>query len=198
MTNCPLIALTGGPGGGKTTFIEELCRDPAWAFRCAAVPEAIFTLRHNNISLNEKLFQRIIVQMQMAMEDVLAQALGQDNSRLILCHRGSLDPLAYWLDRGWLEEEFFKYTESTREVHYQRYVAVIHLVTAADGAVEHYKMYPDAHRPETPQKAIHLDQLLQQVWNGHPRYFRIDNEGNNWLAKAQKAREILMDLLLKK
>jgi hypothetical protein len=135
-----------------------------------------------------------MVQMQMAMEDGLARALEPDGRRMILCHRGSLDPLAYWLDRGWPEEEFFEYTGTSREAHYRRYAAVIHLVTAADGAIAHYKKYPQAHRPETPQQAIQLDQLLQQVWSGHPQYVRIDNDGCDWPAKAGKAREILVQL----
>ncbi len=86
-------------------------------------------------------------------------------------------------------------------MHYQRYAAVLHLVTAADGAVAHYKRWPDAHRPETPEQAVQLDRLLQRVWGGHPRYFRIDNEGRDWAnlgwsAKSGKARGILASLLV--
>jgi hypothetical protein len=194
MNNHSVIVLTGGPGGGKSTLIEELSRDPVWRGRFAALPEAISLMGGLGISLREKRFQRVMVQMQLAMEDGLAHALGPEDQRILLCHRGSLDPLAYWLDRGWPEQEFFEYTQATREEHYQRYAAVIHLVTAADGAIEHYKKYPQAHRPETPQQAIHLGQLLQQVWDGHPRYFQIDNKGCDWSAKAQKARAILAEL----
>jgi hypothetical protein len=165
----PAIVLTGGPGGGKTTLIEELSRDPAWAVRFAALPEAIFLMRHVGISPREKLFQRVMVHLQMALEDGLDRALGLDNGRAILCHRGSLDPLAYWLDRGWPEEEFFVYTGTTREEHYRRYTAVVHLVTAADGAEEHYARWPEAHRPEQIEDAVRLDGLLHQVWRDHPR-----------------------------
>ncbi len=41
-----------------------------------------------------------MVHLQMAPEDGLNRALDLDDSRAILCHLGSLDPLAYWLDRG--------------------------------------------------------------------------------------------------
>jgi tRNA uridine 5-carbamoylmethylation protein Kti12 len=49
-----LIALTGGPGGGKTTLIEELAQDPAWRETFVALPEAILFCRskikiHNEI-----------------------------------------------------------------------------------------------------------------------------------------------------
>lgn len=191
MSRQPVVVLTGGPGGGKTTLIDELACDSAWAGRYAALPEAIFTLRHAGISPREQLFQRVMVHLQMAMEDGLARALEPDDRRIILCHRGSLDPLAYWLDRGWPEAEFFAYTQTTREDHYRRYAAVIHLVTAADGAAWAYQKWPEAHRPETPAEAIRIDRLLQQAWGGHPNYFCVGNEGQDWQAKSQKAREIL-------
>jgi predicted ATPase len=187
----PLIALTGGPGGGKTTLIEQLSCDPAWAGRFAALPEAIFTLRHSGLSMDEKPFQRAMLHMQLAMEDGLRRALDPHDHRLILCHRGALDPLAYWLDRGWDEQEFFTFTGTRRARLYARYTAVLHLVTAADGAAEHYARWPDNPRGEMPEDAIRLDHLLQRVWGEHPNYYRLDNAGRDWEDKFQAACEIL-------
>jgi len=31
--NRPVVVLTGGPGGGKSTLIEDLGQDPMWAGR---------------------------------------------------------------------------------------------------------------------------------------------------------------------
>jgi hypothetical protein len=187
----PLIVLTGGPGGGKTTLIEQLSHDPAWVGRFAALPEAIFALRHSGIPPQEKLFQRAMVHLQIGMEDGLVRALDLHDCRLILCHRGALDPLAYWLDRGWSEGEFYAYSGTTREALYQCYTAVLHLVTAADGAAEYYTRWPDAHRPERSEDAIRLDRLLQRVWGEHPAYYRLDNQGRDWPAKFQAACAIL-------
>lgn len=186
-----LVVLTGGPGGGKTTLINDLAFDSKWSARFAALPEAIALMRDMHISPREKLFQRVMVHLQMALEDGLRHALESEEHRLILCHRGCLDPLAYWLDRGWQEEEFFATTETCREDLYARYSAVIHLVTAADGAPDHYKRWPDAHRPETLEHAIQLDRLLEQVWRGHPRYFRLANGEFDWAAKSAEAKRIL-------
>ncbi len=191
MSTQPAIVLTGGPGGGKTALIEDLSRDPAWAGRFAALPEAIFLMRDIHISPCERLFQRVMVHLQLALEDGLARALGPEDPRLVLCHRGALDPLAYWLDRGWPEDEFYAFMGVSRPALYDRYRAVIHLVTAADGAADYYCRWPDAHRPEQPADAIRLDRLLEQVWGDHPHYHRLDNAGRDWPAKSAAARAIL-------
>lgn len=190
-----LIALTGAPGGGKTTLIEELAPDPAWRGRFLALPEAIFVAGRVGIRPRERLFQKLMVEIQRGLEDALVRTLGSSDARFVLCHRGTLDPLAYWLDRGWREDEFYTFTGTKREDHYRRYTAVLHLVTAADGAEEHYARWPEAHRPEQIKDAIRLDALLHQVWRDHPRYYRIGNEGRDWAAKSEKAREILSGLL---
>jgi putative protein kinase ArgK-like GTPase of G3E family len=46
MSSTALIALTGGPGGGKTTLIDELQRNPAWAGSFAVLPGAISPMPH--------------------------------------------------------------------------------------------------------------------------------------------------------
>lgn len=188
------IALTGGPGGGKTTFINELLSDPVWRERLLALPEAITLMRHLDVSPREKRFQCLMVSLQVALEEGLRQGWESGEPRLVLCHRGSLDPLAYWLDRGWPEEEFFAFTGTKREGHYRRYAAVVHLVTAADGAPWAYRRWPEAHRPETAEDAIRLDGLLHRVWRDHPRYVRIDNAGRDWSAKSAAAREVLEEI----
>jgi hypothetical protein len=185
------IVLTGGPGGGKSTLLEELQQDSAWAGQFAILPEAIFMMPSLGISPRERLFQRVMVHLQMALEDGLARALSPGDPQAILCHRGSLDSLAYWVDRGWPEEEFFTYTQTTREAHHIRYTAVIHLVTAAEGAAEHYTTWPEAHRPEQVEDAIRLDGLLHRVWRDHPCYHRVDNFGKSWKEKAEEAKAIL-------
>jgi hypothetical protein len=131
----------------------------------------------------------------MALEEGLDRAFVHSPTRLILCHRGSLDPLAYWLDRGWLEEDFFAFTGTRLEEHYRRYAAVIHMVTTADGAKPHYARWPEAHRSEGIEDAVRLDRLLHRIWSGHPRYHRLDNAGRDWAAKSLAARRILADLI---
>ncbi|GER79172.1 MAG: hypothetical protein DPW21_00420 [Anaerolineae bacterium] len=191
MTPRPFIVLTGGPCGGKSTLMEELRHEGSFLF----LPEAIFAVGGVGIPPSQKQFQRLMVRAQWGLEDALTQTLQLDDDGLVLCNRGSLDPLAYWLTRGWEEEEFFSFTRTHREEHYQRYAVVIHLVTAADGAAHAYKRYPEAHRPETVEESIRLDRLLGQVWQGHPRYYRMDNIGVTWEEKSSKAKQIIRGLM---
>jgi predicted ATPase len=194
MSELVFVVLTGGPCGGKTMLINELLADPEWSGRIAVLPEAISFMRGLGVSSAEPLFQRLMVLLQMALEDAVRIGLKEVGPRFVLCHRGSLDPLAYWLARGWKEDDFFTYTGTRREEHYRRYDAVIHLVTAADGAPEAYQRWPDAHRSETLEEAIRLDRLLQHVWGGHPRYIRLDNKDKDWNTKSELARRILQEI----
>ena len=189
------IVLTGGPGGGKSTLISELLHDPFWSDQIVTLPEAISLMSRTGISSQERLFQKVMVSFQIALEDSLSNAFIDSPITAIVCHRGSLDPLAYWLDRGWSSNEFFTFTNTTLESHYKRYDAVIHLVTAADGAIKHYSCWPDSHRKEKVEDAVRLDRLLVKVWRNHPAYYRIDNLGRDWEAKSLVARTLLAGLL---
>jgi predicted ATPase len=195
MNKRPVIVLTGGPGGGKSSLIEDLRRDPAWAQRFVALPETVHYAKFVNIPYTEKLFQRAMVYLQIGLEDALNRALDANDPRAIICHRGTLDPLAFWQQRGWSVDEFFKFTNTTRAQHYHRYAAVIHLVTAADGAPNAYARFPASHRPEEADEAIRLDHWLREAWCEHPHYFRIDNAKHDWATKSQEARRILAEII---
>lgn len=194
-TQRTVIALTGGPGGGKSSLIEDLRNDPDWAGGFVVLPETVQYARFVGISPSEKLFQRAIVQLQIGLENGLDQALDYTDPQPIICHRGSLDPLAFWRQRGWDPDEFYTLVGLSRQEHYQRYAGVIHLVTAADGVPSEYTHWPHAHRPEEASQAIQLDRWLAEAWGAHPHYHRLDNHNQDWVAKSQAARAILAKLV---
>jgi hypothetical protein len=54
-----------------------------------------------------------------------------------------------------------------------RYDLVLHLVTAADGAAQHYTTANNLARTETPAEAVALDQRFQAAWGRHPSVERV-------------------------
>jgi predicted ATPase len=181
------VVLTGGPGGGKTTFMRELLNDPREQGRWIMVPEAAPLLFQAQLDARKRQFQFAVVRLQIALEDACASVAAAD--QVLLCHRGTLDPLAYWSRNGWEQDEFFASTMS-RENHLVRYGGVVHLQTAAVGAEPQYRRWPEAHRPETPAQAAEIDGLCHSAWCTHPRFTTIASS-HDWQDKARRARAAL-------
>lgn len=68
---------------------------------------------------------------------------------------------------------------------------MIHLQTAALGALGHYRHWPDAHRAETPAQAAEIDARCAEAWQAHPGYVLIVNDTDGWPGKARAARDLL-------
>jgi hypothetical protein len=183
------VALTGGPGGGKTTLMNELRAAGLAGRRCLLVPEAAPLAFQARSDRGERSFQAAVVRAQMALEEACAGLAREET--VLLCHRGTLDPLAYWLRNGWDEDEFFALTGLSRAGHLRRYAGVVHLQTAAAGAEEHYRRLPYARRPETMAQAAELDRLCAHAWSAHPRFAFIGNSGRGWDEKAHRAAAVI-------
>lgn len=52
-----------------------------------------------------------------------------------------------------------------------RYDGVMHLVTAADGAADHYTLANNDARSEGLSAAIEVDKNVQEVWRGSPNHY---------------------------
>lgn len=189
----PIIVLTGGPCGGKTTLMQGLRGEDPHAGRWIMVPEAAPLLFRAGLDGRHPEFQNAVVQLQTALEDACVSAAR--SGQVVLCHRGTLDPLAYWLRNGWDEADFFALTETTREEQLQRYLGVIQLRSVAIGAEAIYRRWPDAHRPETVEQAAETDRLCERVWQQHPRFVMIDNTAPSWADKEQATRTAIARLL---
>ena len=57
----------------------------------------------------------------------------------------------------------------------QRYDAILHLVTAADGAESFYTLANNQTRTETPEQARGMDQRTLDCWTGHEHLYIVDN-----------------------
>ncbi len=159
------IALTGGPGGGKTTAADLFRRE--MGEQIVIVPESATTLFAGGFPrvadpVAVRAEQKAIYEVQCALEDIQAVTFPD---RVLLCDRGTIDGAAYWPDGT---EQFFEHMGSSHATELARYDAVIFFETAAVGgvAIEGGNRY----RVESNEVAVQLDRRLRTLWAPHPRF----------------------------
>merc|ERR1712110_64482 len=128
--------------------------------------------------------------MGLQMERLMTKiAEGTGRPSIIVFDRGLMDAKGYISESDWKRvlEKFGggdsgKTSGVTEEYLLQRYDAVIHLVTAADGAEQFYKcgktVDDSGHvviRNETAEQARALDNKMQEIWKAHRRHVVIPN-----------------------
>lgn len=122
----------------------------------------------------------------MALEDTFLEAALSCNQKVvILCDRGVMDGMAYTDDNVWqalLDETGW----STIQLRDRRYEAIIHMVTAADGAVQFYTSENNAARYETVDEAKALDKKLINAWTGHPLLSIVENLRDGFKGKIRR------------
>eukprot|EP00753_Platysulcus_tardus_P022229 PLAT9434.1.p1 GENE.PLAT9434.1~~PLAT9434.1.p1 ORF type:complete len:548 (-),score=274.68 PLAT9434.1:636-2084(-) len=186
------IVLTGGPCGGKTTCMSKL-RDrlESLGYLVMLVPESATLLFSAGAPRTSYLhspveFQSSLMRLQIALEDEMeAIAIAQGRPAVLLCDRGTMDSKAYLDDHLWemVVEDLGRPITTLRD---QRYDAVVHLVTAADGASQFYTTANNATRTEGVDEAIALDRRLLTAWIGHEHVFIIDNS-TDFASKVRRA-----------
>jgi len=103
-----------------------------------------------------------------------------------------LDGSAYVSEELWsqiMDENHFELN-----IRDKRYDAVIHMVTAAEGAEEFYD-YANEARYENIEEARDRDRRLRDAYLGHCRYFVVDNNHKNFGQKLAKTTELVMSVL---
>lgn len=181
------IVITGGPCAGKTTAMAHLCQ---WlrslGFRVLVVPEMATTIISGGVSdicelaANDRptyyRLEREMIRQEwergLAYRRLATDVFAGDRV-VILRDRSIPDMRAYTTP-----EEFDRILDElglTLTQVRDRSTGVIHLVTAADGAEEHYTTANNAARSESPEQARAADRLTLSGWVGHPRLRIIDN-----------------------
>jgi len=190
------VCLTGGPCAGKTTALATLTDHLSLkGFKVLLVPEAAtmmmkggcFIQTHKMSLMDQVRFQIQIMKSQMCLEDIfLETALDNDQATVILCDRGVMDGQAYATQEVWqalLDETHW----STIQLRDRRYEAVIHMVSAADGAPQFYTDVNNEARYETLEEAVDLDKRLINAWVGHPQFTIVDNnESKGFAGKIER------------
>lgn len=178
------IVLTGGPCSGKSTamaYLAEKLGDRG--FRVLVVPEVATLLAGGGVDIahaarhDRALYEAIETEMIVLQGQLrerytrIARAVGEPT--VILYDRAEGDCLAYMGRDAFMDTLADLRLTLHDTVH--SYDAVLHLVTAAIGAREHYTLENNAARRETADEAAAVDETLRDAWLGHPHLRVIDN-----------------------
>ena len=190
------IVLTGGPCAGKTTALVKITEYFSGfgykVFNVPEVPTIFSTAGWNYLTPNRDLYyqgERAILETQLTLENqfmLLAEVCTKPV--LIVCDRGTMDISAYIKPEEW-QEITAMVGMSTNEM-LERYDAVLHLVSAADGAEQYYTTATNATRYEQANEeglriARELDKKVIKAWTGHP-HLRVINNHDDFEAKLNR------------
>jgi CYTH domain-containing protein/thymidylate kinase len=190
------IVLTGGPCAGKTTALvritEYFSNRGYKVFTIPEVPTLYSLGGWSYLTPNRDLYyegERAILETQLALEDSFMRlAETCQKPVLIVCDRGTLDISAYISQEMWndITEKAGTDTNALRN----RYDAVLHLVSAADGAEQYYTTATNAARYEQMNEeglriARELDKKVIKAWTGHP-HLRVINNNDDFNAKLNR------------
>ena len=129
-------------------------------------------------------FQNFVLDAQIANERIFEEAVKYyDKEKIIFFYdRGIMDGCAY-VDKNTVFKELLENRGMSFSDAYNRYDAILHLVTAANGAEEFYQWNDptkedtgnNAARSESPEEARVKDEKTLNAWIGHPHLRVFDN-----------------------
>lgn len=183
------IPIVGGPCGGKSTIKGTLIPmlESRLGMKVFWVPESATECILNGIAPGEDIsvidFQELVLDKQLAKEALYEKAASFYNpdKTIIFYDRGIMDAQAY-VGKDMFEEILRQRGILVSDV-FGRYDAVLHLVSAADGAEEFYEWNDpnseeegnNAARSEPPELARKMDLETRNAWTGHPHLRIFDN-----------------------
>ena len=178
------VAVTGGPGAGKTAILElarrRFCR------HVRVLPEVATMLFAGGFPREDsreaiEAAQRAIASVQREVERIVRS---DGKTALALCDRGTLDGLAYWPGT---EDAYFTALGTTRARELARYAAVVHLRTPS---AKHYNNHSNPVRLETAAHAQEIDARIAEAWRGHGHVHFVESHVD-FLEKARIALEVI-------
>ena len=185
-SSIPRIVITGGPCSGKSTIMDSMRLVDG--LHC--VPE-VATIIIGQLGIKpkkgfNKKFQRLVHSTQRLFESTSIQYAVIDGKRGILFDRGTVDGAAYC--EGGVRE--FEDTLRTRIDHeYSQYDLVICLDIPPEDIYEAHRINNLA-RSEDYQLARKLGNRIKEVWQNHPNFVFISNDGC-WDEKVRKVKEAI-------
>lgn len=194
------IVLTGGPCAGKTTalvkIIEHFSSLGYKVFIIPEVPTLFSQAGMDYLTDNHAFFyegEKATLETQLALEDKFTRmAETIKTPTLMVCDRGTMDISAYMKPEMW--EEITSGVGTSSEKLRARYDAVLHLVSAADGAEQFYTTANNAERTEGLELARELDKKVIQAWSEHP-HLRVINNHENFDTKINRVIQEISNVL---
>lgn len=197
------IVLTGGPCGGKTSALKGIIENfTAMGYQVFAVPEIasiFFNAGVDFLTLDKHYFynaEKALLKLQIEIENNFVELSNKcEKPALIICDRGAMDIAAYFDEKTW-ESLIGELSLTKEQLRDERYDAVIHLVTVANGAEAFYSNSSNLARTESPEEARAKDKRLIEVWSGHPNLKIIYNENNTdkKLNKLEKVTKVIAEI----
>ena len=195
------IVLTGGPCAGKTTalakIVEHFTGMGYQVFTLPEVPTMFTAAGMNYLTTNKRYFyegEKATLEIQLALEDKFYRMAQETRENcIIVSDRGTMDISAYMQPEMW--DDLMRTLGTSSAELRERYDAVLHLVSAADGAEQYYTTANNAQRYEQMteeglQIARSLDKKVIKAWTGH-RNLRVINNHDDFDAKMKRViREI--------
>lgn len=175
-----LIAVTGGPGAGKSAVLEVAAQ--CFCRHVGMLPEAASVLfgggfpRHDT-DAGLRAAQRAIFHVQRQAEQLVVE---ENEVAVVVCDRGTLDTLAYWPGSV---ESYWPEVGTTPEAELMRYEAVIHLNTPTEAQGYNHQ---NALRIEDASVAQGLNARTLEAWSDHPNRIIIPSH-EDFIEKARQA-----------
>ena len=205
MNNIKRIVLTGGPCAGKTTALVRIVDYFSnLGFKVFTVPEVPTMYSQGGWSYltpNPKLYyegELAILETQLALEDSFMRlAETCTKPTFIVCDRGTMDISAYIAPEMW-QDITSRCGTNSNDLR-QRYDAVLHLVSAADGAEQYYTVATNSTRYEQANEeglrlARDLDKKVNRAWKGHP-HLRVINNHDDFDTKLNRVLKEISNVL---
>lgn len=191
MKDIKKIVLTGGPCAGKTTALVKIIDHfSSMGFKVFTIPEVPTLFAQSGmdyLTKNRNFFyegEKATLEIQLALEDKFIKMAEQvDEPAVIVCDRGAMDISAYMDAHLWQEITSLVGTNSLELRN--RYDAVLHLVSAADGAEEFYTTSNNKERTEGLMLARELDKKVINAWTEHP-HLRVINNHQDFNTKINR------------
>lgn len=183
------VAITGGPGGGKSTAVDLFRRE--LGEEVVVVPESATMLfaggfPRTDVPEARCYAQRAIFHVQRNLEDLYRSLYPR---RALICDRGTIDGAAYWPRDG----DYFMAMGTTLEAELARYDAVIFFESAAVGGMSIEGGNPT--RIESDVEAVQLDRSLRDLWERHPRFVMVPHQ-TSFFEKLRVGFEAMREIVM--